>query len=115
VAHLFDFFENAASIDTWPDLHYHRKIMNIEVSLTSQRYIEAQLQQGLFNSPAEVIDALVQQRQNGSACSATIEFASQQREKLLRLIEECAALSPATPRDNFSNREHDLAIYGDRK
>ncbi len=89
--------------------------MDIELSPEAQRFIEAQLQQSPHPSAAEIIEALVREKQAEQACLAATDLAARQREKILRVIDECEALSPAKPGDGFSNREHDRALYGERR
>jgi Arc/MetJ-type ribon-helix-helix transcriptional regulator len=102
-------------IDSDVILRYYQNTMDIQLSPEVQRFIEAQLRLGLHHSPAEVIEALVQEKRGGQTCAAPEDLAARQRENILRVLEECEAISPASPKDSFSNREHDRLLYGERR
>jgi putative addiction module CopG family antidote len=89
--------------------------MEIQLSAEALSFIESQVREGLYGSASEVIEALVQEKQGSQPASAPPSQAARQRQKILQVIEECASLSPAVPGNQFSNREHDRVLYGERK
>jgi hypothetical protein len=94
--------------------------MEIHLSPQAERFVETQLKLGLYGSPGEIIDALIREKQLAGPVPPSEELASTgvgtlQRNKLLALIRECEILSRGSPKDEFSNRDHDSVLYGNHR
>jgi Arc/MetJ-type ribon-helix-helix transcriptional regulator len=90
--------------------------MEIELTPQAQRFIEAQLQLGVYRSASEVIAALFEEwaGSKGGSKVPLAELAARQRQRLLQLIEECEPLSAISSPDRLTNRDHDRILYTER-
>lgn len=83
--------------------------MNIEISPQVHHFIEAQIGQGLYHSPTEVLEALIKTRANN------LPPAKKQltQEEKMQLIEECRALAVNHPFNDGLNgsTDHDKILY----
>ena len=92
--------------------------MDIQLSPDAQRFIDAQLQMGVYRSVSEVIEALVEERKASKAtsdapASKLAELAARQRQMILQVVDECESLAGPPPTDRFTNRDHDRILYGE--
>ncbi len=93
--------------------------MEIHVSPQAQRFIEAQIRQGLHTSPEALLDALIQEKQKSARVPGGQHRLAdrpeiQRHNALLGLIRECAppsdqAITGVDPSD------HDRTLYSERE
>jgi Arc/MetJ-type ribon-helix-helix transcriptional regulator len=93
--------------------------MDIQLSPEAQRFIDAQVQLGVYRSASEVIEALVEASKASKAGDKVpplvpAELAVKQRQRILQVVQECETLSVGPRTDGFTNRDHDRILYGER-
>lgn len=84
--------------------------MEIPLSDETRRYIETQLADGRYRTPAELIADLVQRKKEQDADEHRLW--ERQRQTLRGLLDELAVLPPTLPDDGLTNRDHDRILYG---